>query len=109
MRIINRLDVKEGSLIKGIQLEGWRKYGDPVEEAQRQYKSGIDEIFIVDVVASLYGRNNSFELLKKIAKNVFVPITLSGEFELWKMYPMHSGMELIRLELILVLLKIVIL
>ena len=55
MRIINRLDVKEGSLIKGIQLEGWRKYGDPVEEAQRQYKSGIDEIFIVDVVASLYG------------------------------------------------------
>ena len=78
MRIINRLDVKEGSLIKGIQLEGWRKYGDPVEEAQRQYKSGIDEIFIVDVVASLYGRNNSFELLKKIAKNVFVPITLSG-------------------------------
>ena len=78
MRIINRLDVKEGSLIKGIQLEGWRKYGDPVKEAKKQYKSGIDEIFVVDVVASLYGRNNSFDLLRKIAKNIFVPITLSG-------------------------------
>ena len=57
---------------------GLEKIWNPVEEAQRQYKSGIDEIFVGDVVASLYGRNNLFELLKKIAKNVFVPITLSG-------------------------------
>ncbi len=78
MRIISRLDVKENFLIKGIQLEGWRKYGDPVEEAKKQYINGIDEIFVVDVVASLYGRNNSFSLLEKIAKNIFIPITLSG-------------------------------
>ena len=78
MRIISRLDIKQDHLIKGIHLEGWRKYGNPVEEARNQYEDGIDEVIVVDVVASLYGRNNSFSLLKKIAENVFVPITLSG-------------------------------
>lgn len=78
MRTIARIDIKNDSVIKGINLEGLRKIGDPVKIAKEYYTSGIDELLIIDSVASLYGRNNLFDLIKKIANEIFVPITLGG-------------------------------
>jgi cyclase len=78
IRIIARLDLKNGSLIKGVKMEGWRKVGDPASYAADYASQGIDELLIIDVVASLYGRNTSVELLKKIAREIFVPITSGG-------------------------------
>jgi cyclase len=78
VRLISRLDVKGHNLIKGVQLEGLRVVGAPGDYARRYYKNGVDEILIMDCVASLYGRNNAFDLVKKITEYVFVPITLGG-------------------------------
>lgn len=77
-RIIARIDVKGGRLIKGVRFEGLRVLGDPREAAIKYYKSGADEIFYSDAVASLYGRNSLTELVKATAKEVFIPITVGG-------------------------------
>ena len=78
MRIIARLDVKNDWVIKGIQLEGLRKVGDPIELAQKYYESGAHEIIFMDAVASLYDRNNLFHIIEKACENVFVPICIGG-------------------------------
>ncbi len=77
-RIIPRLDIKGEKLIKGINLEGLRVIGDPNEYAIKYYKQGADELVLMDAVASLYGRNNLIEVIKKAAKNVFIPIMVGG-------------------------------
>lgn len=78
VRLIARLDVKGSNLIKGVHLEGLRKIGDPQEHAVKYYKQGADEIIYMDVVASLYGRNNLSNIVERTAENVFVPITVGG-------------------------------
>lgn len=77
-RIIARLDVKMDFLIKGVHLEGWRKLGKPDEFAAQYYADGIDELLFMDVVASLYDRNNLFHIVEQVAANVFIPITVGG-------------------------------
>ena len=77
-RLIARLDIKNGSVIKGIHLEGQRRVGDPIELAQRYYTQSIDEIILMDSVASLYGRSNLFHTISEACKSVFVPITMGG-------------------------------
>ena len=77
-RVIARLDVKGPNLVKGIHLEGLRVLGSPSEFAKHYYKQGIDELFLVDCVASLYGRNSLKDLIRETAANVFVPITVGG-------------------------------
>jgi cyclase len=78
IRIIGRLDVKGPNLVKGIKLEGLRAFGDPSKFAELYYENNIDEIFYQDVVASLYNRNNLFDIVEKTTKNVFIPVTVSG-------------------------------
>jgi len=78
MRLIARIDVKNQFVIKGIHLEGLRKVGDPNQMAKAYYEDGIDEIFFIDAVASLYNRNNLFDIIKKASEEVFVPITIGG-------------------------------
>lgn len=77
-RIVGRLDIKGKNLIKGIQLEGLRVLGSPNDFARRYYEDGIDEIFYIDSVASLYGRSHITEILEDAASDVFVPITAGG-------------------------------
>ena len=77
-RVIGRLDIKGEFLIKGIQLEGLKKIGNPNEYALKYYKEGIDELLFMDVVASLYGRNNLYQVIEKAAKNIFIPICVGG-------------------------------
>lgn len=78
IRLISRLDIKGSYLIKGIHLEGLKKIGNPNVFAKKYYKDGIDEILYIDVVASLYGRNNLEEIIKSTVKDVYVPITVGG-------------------------------
>jgi cyclase len=78
VRLIARLDIKAPYLIKGVNLEGVRKVGDPKEFAQRYYANGIDELIYMDVVATLYERNSLADLVEYTAENTFVPITVGG-------------------------------
>ncbi len=78
MRIISRLDIKNQNLIKGINLEGLRVVGEPNKYALKYYNEGVDEIIFMDVVASLYGRNNLFDIISKASKDIFIPITVGG-------------------------------
>lgn len=78
MRIVARLDVKNEYVIKGIHLEGLRKVGNPNELARRYYENGVDEVFFIDAVASLYDRNNLFPVIRAAAEDIFVPITVGG-------------------------------
>lgn len=78
LRLIARLDVKGPNLIKGIRLEGLRVIGDPQSFARRYYDTGADEIIYMDIVASLYGRNNLEDVVRHTAEQVFVPITVGG-------------------------------
>ena len=77
-RLIARLDIKGPNLVKGIHLEGLRVIGDPAEHAMRYYSEGIDELIYVDIVASLYGRNNLVEVVERTASQIFVPLTVGG-------------------------------
>jgi imidazole glycerol-phosphate synthase subunit HisF len=78
LRLIARLDVKQDWLIKGVQMEGWRKVGDPAEFAVRYAQAGADELLFMDVVASLYQRNNLHDIVERVARNVFIPMTIGG-------------------------------
>ena len=78
LRLIARLDVKMNFLIKGVQMEGWRKVGDPAEFARRYAEQGADELLFMDVVASLYQRNNLHDIVEHVARNVFIPMTVGG-------------------------------
>ncbi len=78
MRIIVRLDIKNNFVIKGINFEGLRKVGNPSELLEKYYKEGADEILLIDAVASLYGRNNLFDVIENAVKKTFIPITLGG-------------------------------
>lgn len=78
MRIIARLDIKNDYVIKGIHLEGLRKVGNPNELAKLYYQQGVDEIVFMDAVASLYDRNNLFNIIQKACDDVFIPIALGG-------------------------------
>ena len=78
MRAIARIDIKNHYVIKGINLEGLRKIGDPEDIINDYYNKNIDEFLILDSVASLYGRNNLYDFIKKITEGIFIPITLGG-------------------------------
>ena len=78
LRVIARLDVKDESLVKGIQYEGLRKLGDPHDFALRYYQQGIDELVYLDTVASLYERSNLSGILERTTRDVFIPITAGG-------------------------------
>ena len=77
-RLIARLDIKKNRLIKGVHLEGLRYIGDPKDYALKYYEQGIDELLLLDSVASLHGRNALHEIIDEITKNIFIPITIGG-------------------------------
>lgn len=77
-RIIARLDIKGPNLVKGIHLEGLRIMGDPAAHALRYYGEGADELIYVDIVASLYERNNLADVVDRTASHIFVPLTVGG-------------------------------
>src|SRR3989338_2961796 len=73
IRIIPRLDIKGPNLVKGIHLEGIRVLGKPEDFARNYYKAGAAELIYMDVVASLYNRNNLFHFIEKACEEIFIP------------------------------------
>ena len=78
IRIIPRMDIKNLNLVKTINLDGLRVVGDPNKIAINYYNNSADELLFLDTVASLYGRNNVGDIISKLSKNVFIPITVGG-------------------------------
>lgn len=76
-RFIPRLDIKSGNLIKGINLEGLRVVGNPVEYARR-YAEDADELLYMDCVASLYSRDSLLDIIAKVSDDIFIPMTVGG-------------------------------
>ncbi len=78
IRIIPFLDIKNGLLIKGINLEGLRIIGKAKNFSNYYYKNGADEICYIDNVATLYGTNNLSKFITNAAKDVFIPLSVGG-------------------------------
>jgi cyclase len=78
VRIIPRLDIKGENVVKGVRLEGLRVVGKPDAFARQYYAEGADEILFIDIVASLYGRNNILDVVERAARELFVPLTVGG-------------------------------
>ena len=77
-RIIPCLDVDNGRVVKGVNFVGLRDAGDPVEVARRYNEEGADEITFLDIGASHEGRDTIVDVVKKVAEEVFIPLTVGG-------------------------------
>ncbi len=77
-RIIPCLDVQDGRVVKGVNFVGLRDAGDPVEVAKRYNEEGADEITFLDIGASHEGRDTIVDVVKKVAEEVFIPLTVGG-------------------------------
>lgn len=77
-RLIVCLDVKDGRVVKGVQFEGLRDVGDPVELARRYEAEGADEIVFLDVSATVEGRKALHDVVERTAARLFVPLTVGG-------------------------------
>lgn len=78
IRIIPRLDIKGPNVVKGIRTEGLRVVGKPAELARKYYGQGADELIVMDIVASLYKRTPDFDLMRSVADELFIPLTMGG-------------------------------
>ena len=77
-RIIPCLDVKDGRVVKGVNFVGLRDAGDPVEAAIRYNEEGADELTFLDITASHEERDTIVDIVKEVAKEVFIPLTVGG-------------------------------
>jgi len=77
-RIIPCLDVANGRTVKGVNFQGLRDMGDPIELAIAYEKQGADEIVFLDITASVEKRSTMLEWVKDVAKNLSIPFTVGG-------------------------------
>ncbi len=77
-RIIPCLDVKDGRVVKGVQFIHLRDAGDPVEQARSYDRMGADELVFLDISASPEGRQTTAEMVRRVADQVFLPLTVGG-------------------------------
>lgn len=77
-RIIACLDVRDGSVVKGINFEGLRRAGDPAELAERYNTEGIDELVILDVTATIEGRRALEATIREVSSRLFIPLAVGG-------------------------------
>ncbi len=77
-RIVPCLDVTNGRVVKGIQFQGLRDAGDPVELAARYDSEGADELVFLDISASTEGRSTMVDVVRETARQVFIPLTVGG-------------------------------
>lgn len=78
LRVIPCLDVDAGRVVKGVNFENLRDAGDPVELAARYDAGGADEVTFLDVSASSSDRETTYEVVRRTAEQVFVPLTVGG-------------------------------
>ena len=77
-RIIPCLDVKDGKVVKGVNFQQLKEVASPVDLAKYYSDNGADELVFYDITASAEGRKLFTEVLKEVAKNVFIPLTVGG-------------------------------
>ena len=77
-RIIPCLDVRNGKVVKGVNFEGVKDVGDPVECAKEYNRQGADELVFYDITASHEGRGVMLDVVRSTAKQVFVPLCVGG-------------------------------
>jgi len=77
-RIIPCLDVRNGRVVKGVNFEGIRDMADPVEMARYYNESGADELVFYDITASAEGRKLFTDVLRAVASEIFIPLTVGG-------------------------------
>ena len=77
-RIIPCLDVKDGRVVKGVNFVGLKDAGDPVEIAKRYNDEGADELTFLDITASHEQRDTIVDIVKQVAREVFIPLTVGG-------------------------------
>ena len=78
LRVIPCLDVDAGRVVKGVNFENLRDAGDPVELARRYDAEGADEVTFLDVSASSSDRQTTYDVVRRTAEQVFVPLTVGG-------------------------------
>jgi cyclase len=78
VRVIPCLDVDAGRVVKGVNFENLRDAGDPVELARAYGDAGADEVTFLDISASATGRETTYEVVRRTAEQVFVPLTVGG-------------------------------
>lgn len=77
-RIIPCLDIKDGRTVKGINFEGLRDAGDPVDLAKFYSDNGADELVFLDITATQEGRKTTVEMVRRVAQQVNIPFTVGG-------------------------------
>lgn len=77
-RIIPCLDVKDGRVVKGVNFEGLNDVSSPVELGKYYSDCGADELVFYDITASSDGRRLFTDILKEVASNIFIPLTVGG-------------------------------
>ncbi|MEX0722081.1 MAG: imidazole glycerol phosphate synthase subunit HisF [Balneolaceae bacterium] len=77
-RIIPCLDIKNGRTVKGVNFEGLRDAGDPVELAKRYSEEGADELVFLDITATIEKRKTLVDLVERVAAEINIPFTVGG-------------------------------
>jgi cyclase len=77
-RVIPCLDIADGRVVKGVNFVNLRDAGDPVEVARRYDGEGADEIAFLDIRASVEKRALLYEMIERVADQVFIPLTVGG-------------------------------
>jgi len=77
-RIIPCLDIAGGRVVKGVNFVNLRDVGDPVEAARRYDSEGADEIAFLDIRASIENRGLLYDMIERVADQVFIPLTVGG-------------------------------
>jgi cyclase len=78
VRVIPCLDVDAGRVVKGVNFTDLRDAGDPVELARRYDAEGADELTFLDVTASSGNRETTYDVVRRTAEEVFIPLTVGG-------------------------------
>ena len=77
-RIIPCLDVRDGKVVKGVNFEKLKEVASPIELAEFYSANGADELVFYDITASAEGRKLFTQVLREVAQNVFIPLTVGG-------------------------------
>ena len=77
-RVIVCLDVRNRKVTKGVRFEGNKDLGDPVAMGRQYYEQGVDELVFYDIMASAENRPIDIEMVRDVAKNVFIPFSVGG-------------------------------
>ena len=77
-KIIPCLDIKDGLVVKGVNFDGLREVGTPLDFATKYEKQGADELVILDIAATLENRKTRIDLVKEVVGAVNIPVTVGG-------------------------------